>query len=200
MVVPLPNLSVPAIDPNRRSEIIEKAKQIFIKHGYRKTTTEDIGKACGLGKAALYHYFVSKEAIFAEAVRTESERLLTLMQQAVAANPDPRAKLAAMIKTRFKFIREFLIGNVLADIDMILPLAAKARQSYFQREVKMVEEILLEGQRLGVFKPMNLKEVPIILISGLRGIETHFAEVQGAPAIETGLDVLLDVFFEGVCQ
>jgi hypothetical protein len=38
------------------------------------------------------------------------------------------------------------------------------------------------------------------MISALQGIETHFAEVQNAPAIDEGLDELLELFIVGICK
>lgn len=185
---------------DRRTEIRDKARDIFVRHGYRKTTIEDIGHACGLGKAALYHYFTSKEAIFAEVVRAESESLLERMRGAVAEVDDPKDKIIVMAMTRFKILGEFLIGTGMEDdFSDLLPLAASARQVYFQKEAKMLESILAEGQRRGIFKPMKLHSLPIVMISAFRGLETHLAEVQDAPLLNEGMNELLRLFFEGIC-
>ena len=66
--------------------------------------------------------------------------------------------------------------------------------------VARIEQILKEGQRRGVFKQMNLKPIPLLLISALRGIETHLVEVNDPPSLEKGMDTLLGLFFEGICQ
>lgn len=188
---------------DRRTEIRNKARDIFFRYDYRKTTIEDIAKACGLGKAALYHYFSSKEEIFAEVVHTECANALLRVRAAVNAVDDPRAKLVAMVRTRFKIfgevMSEFIDKELAKKLKEMLPLAASARQQFFEEEAKILQQILEEGQRRGVFKPMNLKSVPLIIISALRGVETHLAEVQDAPALDQGLNVLFGLFFEGIC-
>ncbi len=188
-------------DRDRKSEIRDKARDIFFRHGYRKTTVEDIGKACGLRKGALYHYFANKEEIFAEVVRSESEKVLEKMRLAIAACEDPRAKIVAMFKTRFRIISELATGGGIGqDLNELLPLAAHARQIYFRKEAEMLEQILRDGQKKGMFKPMKLQWIPLVMISALQGMEMHFAEVQDAPALDKGLDELLDLFFEGLCK
>ena len=182
-----------------RTKIREHATTLFERYGYRKTTTEDIGKACGLGKAALYHYFKNKEDIFAEVVRVESDNLLSQMRRAIAGTDDPRAQIVAMVRTRFKIISDLLARDFADEFSEMLPLASRARQLFLQKEAEMLEQILQEGQRRGVFKAMDLKSIPLIMISSFRGIEMHIAEVQGGPPLDESLDVLLSLFFDGIC-
>lgn len=47
----------------RRHQLLASAKKLFIKKGYRGTTTEEIARAARLTKGALYHHFRSKEDI-----------------------------------------------------------------------------------------------------------------------------------------
>ncbi len=47
----------------RQQLIRDRARDLFARHGYRNTTVEDIGRACGIGTSALYHYFSGKEEI-----------------------------------------------------------------------------------------------------------------------------------------
>ena len=40
-----------------KEEILESAKKVFAKYGYKKTSVNDIAKAAGKAKSSLYHYF-----------------------------------------------------------------------------------------------------------------------------------------------
>jgi len=48
----------------RRAQILEAAQSCFGKTGYHKTKMDDIVRASGLSKGALYWHFKSKEEIF----------------------------------------------------------------------------------------------------------------------------------------
>jgi len=45
----------------RRSEILQKAQELFYEYGYNKTSVNMIIKSMNISKGAFYHYFSSKE-------------------------------------------------------------------------------------------------------------------------------------------
>jgi hypothetical protein len=53
----------------RRAEIRDQARDTLVRHGRRKATSEDAGKACGLGRAALHSHSSGKEENSAEVAR-----------------------------------------------------------------------------------------------------------------------------------
>lgn len=57
-------------DPNRRAAILVAARDAFNARGFAATRMEDIARALGLSKAALYLQFTSKQHLF-EAVTSE---------------------------------------------------------------------------------------------------------------------------------
>lgn len=185
---------------NRKNEIRDKARGILLRHGYRKTTMEDIGKSCGLGKAALYHYFTNKEEILAEVVRAESERMLAKMHVAINAIDDPKAQIVSLVKIRFQYIKELLIGSSITSEELteFMPKVRLIRQEYFDKEAKILEKILDEGMQRGIFRKIEAGVVSLILISALQGVEIHFAELTNAPELEKGIDVMFNIFFKGL--
>jgi len=60
--------------PNRkaqtRREILQHAARLFRLRGYHATTIDDVMLAAGLTRGAFYAHFASKDALFAEIVRT----------------------------------------------------------------------------------------------------------------------------------
>jgi len=190
-------------DRSRRVKILKEARSIFNRFGYRKTTIEDISGACRLGKASLYHYFSSKEEIFAEVMRAEYESELDRVRAAVRKTDDPKAQLVAMIKTRFKvvadIIEELTDKSIVSELPELLPLASKVRQQFFHEEVGILQQILEEGQKQGIFREVKSPSVPIFIISALRGIQLHFVEMQDAPSPEEGVEAMMDLFFKGLC-
>ncbi|HUV31241.1 MAG TPA: TetR/AcrR family transcriptional regulator [Acidobacteriota bacterium] len=53
----------------RRAQLLASAHKLFMKKGYRSTTTEEIARHAGLTKGALYFHFKSKEDILMELMR-----------------------------------------------------------------------------------------------------------------------------------
>jgi AcrR family transcriptional regulator len=187
----------------RRAQMRDRARDLFMRYGYHKTTIEDIGRASGLGKAALYHYFSGKEEIFAEAVRAEGDRILAKIRAAVDACDDPRAQLVAMVKTSFTEatgIAEELQGDrSAAALVTSLPLAARAHQDFLSEQVVVLRSILDAGARRGVFKKVESPAVPLLIIAGLRSVEFLLFESPNPPSLEEAIDSLLTLFLEGIC-
>lgn len=51
-----------------REKIIHQALTYFSQHDYERTSLNDIARALGITKGAIYHYFKSKDELFKEAV------------------------------------------------------------------------------------------------------------------------------------
>jgi AcrR family transcriptional regulator len=52
----------------RRAGILEAAKGVFLRYGFKKTSMDDLARAAGLSRQGLYLYFATKEALFKEVV------------------------------------------------------------------------------------------------------------------------------------
>ncbi|WP_030621990.1 TetR/AcrR family transcriptional regulator, partial [Streptomyces fulvoviolaceus] len=50
----------------RRQKIIDTAAELFARQGYAATSVNDLGRAVGLAKGALYYYIGSKENLLIE--------------------------------------------------------------------------------------------------------------------------------------
>lgn len=50
--------------PTRRADILSAAREVFSQRGYAGTRMDDVARAVGVSKAALYLQFASKEALF----------------------------------------------------------------------------------------------------------------------------------------
>ena len=53
----------------RRQLIITKALELFVKKGYSETKIGDIAKASNMSVGLMFHYFESKEQLYAELVK-----------------------------------------------------------------------------------------------------------------------------------
>ena len=55
----------------RRAKILEAATQVFIEHGYERTTMKDVMDAANVSRGGLYQYFSNKEDLY-EAILKEN--------------------------------------------------------------------------------------------------------------------------------
>ncbi|MDT3707619.1 MAG: TetR/AcrR family transcriptional regulator [Thiobacillus sp.] len=78
----------------RRTQIRAAAEQCFRQHGFHGTSIAQISKAAGMSTGHIYHYFENKEAIIADIVAQDVERLLTLTAELRSAS-DMRSAMVA---------------------------------------------------------------------------------------------------------
>jgi len=57
----------------KREEILQRALDVIAREGYRGASVKELADAAGLSQAGLLHYFVSKEELFTEIVRSRDQ-------------------------------------------------------------------------------------------------------------------------------
>jgi AcrR family transcriptional regulator len=88
----------------RRTQIRTAAADCFSQHGFHGTSIAQISKTAGMSTGHIYHYFENKEAIIADIVAQDLERLLTMTAELRAAS-DVKA---AMIERAVEGVRDKL--------------------------------------------------------------------------------------------
>ncbi len=106
-----------------RRKILESAAQVFSEKGFYGSVVDDIVKASGTSKGAVYFYFDSKEQIFLSLVE---EYAATVAQQLQAAVHRSRGLVAQVEATVATLIRSFQANRALAKIVLVDWLAAGA--------------------------------------------------------------------------
>lgn len=89
---------------DQRALILGQAARLFAQQGFMATSMNQVAEACGLSKAALYHYFRDKYALVAHIAETHVRQLLDVVSQAQAQCIDPRRLLEHLIE---RFVREY---------------------------------------------------------------------------------------------
>jgi AcrR family transcriptional regulator len=92
---PAPSLKA-AQSEATRAALIATARRLFAERGYAEVGTEEIVRAAGVTRGALYHHFAGKKELF-EAVYEEVERQLVerIAASAISSASDPLQALQA---------------------------------------------------------------------------------------------------------
>lgn len=64
----------------RREQLLEAARKLFVEKGYRGTSTEEIARKASLTKGALYFHFSSKEEVLLALIRMMSNQFQTALE------------------------------------------------------------------------------------------------------------------------
>jgi AcrR family transcriptional regulator len=183
-----------------RQAIVRAASGLFARHGFKKTSMDDIANQAHVGKGTIYQVFESKEEVFATIIRGETEALLAGISQAMSRETEPEAKVRVFVTSRMTGLRNMANLHQVTDDALLelIPLADEARQLYFEEELALLSGALDEGRRLGAFDLDESRMVALAILSALKGLETVLLRVPSPPRLEQGIQVAMDVFLKGL--
>ncbi len=141
--------------PTRRADILAAARDAFNARGFAGARLEDIARAVGVSKAALYLQFASKEALFEASVRELIERTLPEALPASFAGQSAAALLRRFIAFAFErlaspemaFVPRVIIGEGMNFPD----LARFYHDEVVNRILDVIEGVLRHGVAQGEF-------------------------------------------------
>ncbi|NWF51131.1 MAG: TetR/AcrR family transcriptional regulator [Ignavibacteriaceae bacterium] len=64
------------MDKERKIQIVKAAVKRFARHGYHKTTLDEVARDLRIGKATIYHYFASKDELYYDSIKWETSQYL----------------------------------------------------------------------------------------------------------------------------
>src|SRR4051794_20485469 len=87
----------------RKQQLVDAAAELFAANGYAATRIQDICRRAGVAKGLFYWYFPTKQALFAELVRSMRLRLRKAQAAAMdlAADPLTRVRQGTEATVRF---------------------------------------------------------------------------------------------------
>lgn len=92
-----------AVSEHKRGLILQAARDVFEAEGLEGASLRAVATRAGYTPGALYSYFDSKEAIYAEVLRTSLAALGQAVNEAVAKTQGPAERLAAAAMGFFGF-------------------------------------------------------------------------------------------------
>ena len=94
----------PPAAPDRRSELLGTAAEVFAEQGYNATTVRKIADHAGMLAGSLYYHFDSKESMLEEILRTFLDELWDGYDAVLGAGLGPRETLEALVTESFREI------------------------------------------------------------------------------------------------
>jgi AcrR family transcriptional regulator len=85
----------PAPAGDRRMRILDAAERCFVRHGFHRTTMQDVAVECGMSPGNLYRYFASKDDLVAGLAERDRESFMRDMAVLKTVS-DPRATFESL--------------------------------------------------------------------------------------------------------
>lgn len=146
-----------------REEILNGARDLFERFGFKKTTMEDIARQIGKSKSALYYYYKTKEEIFEAVVLNDITATQTLVADAVKKEESATNKFRVFFTSMLEGVKQkankfSIFKSDLYENHFLFENIVKKRDSYIE---ELIKDILILGISQHEVKMMNNAEISL---------------------------------------
>lgn len=184
-----------------REQVVQAARQVFARYGYKKTVLDDISRESRKGKSTIYYYFKSKDEIFKAVIDAEAEIRQAAISEQINQIDDPQLKLRTYIYVWMKTLKMVVnyyeaIKNDLLDN---LYFVNQFRDNHFEAEIMQVKNMLLEGVETGTFTIQNPELTAKTIVAALHGFEVPLIlKNLSDEELQNAIDEMLNILFFGI--
>ncbi|WP_073997979.1 TetR/AcrR family transcriptional regulator [Anaerococcus urinomassiliensis] len=147
---------------DRRSEILDMARSMFISIGYEDTSINDLIKRLGIAKGTFYHYFKSKEELLDQVINEVNTEIVKNISEIASLDRSADEKLFMAISA-LKVENHNMITDHMHKPENAL-LHQKILNSILKDITPYFEKIIEEGNRSNVFSCKYPKESMYIFL------------------------------------
>ncbi len=142
------------IEIDKKEQIIESAKKLFLHYGFKKTTMQDIAVECGMAVGTLYNFFKNKEEIVVACSEQCGDVLLEMIREIACSGLKPEKKLLEIMLLRSVYFLENFkdTAHGMELVTVILGETEEMHKRFRQQECKYVADVIEEGCEQGFFK------------------------------------------------
>lgn len=169
------------VELEKKARVLEVAKELFARFGFRKATAEAIAVGAGISKRTLYELFSSKEAILAELVMAEARafRKTCLGQMKGASSAAAKLRILCDLSSRY-FDENPFLGQVLADdAGLYAPFLGDTIHEVEAGIKGIIAITLRDGVRTGELSAMDVNGVAQCILVLFRGFTYRRAAEDG---------------------
>jgi AcrR family transcriptional regulator len=185
----------------RRAQLLEVAREVVLRHGYRKANLGDVAREAGVSRATVYNYFSSKEILLRAIVAQEVARINTAVAAELDLGAPPHRQLLSYVAARARHIRAVkelydLAHNVTRDVLHIVQAEIEDQQA---QERAYLTALIGAGIDAGLFCELDRALLGAALQSALRGLyEDYVFDSQEATA--QGAELLVRTLLSGMLR
>jgi AcrR family transcriptional regulator len=158
-----------------RTRILEAAKVLFARYGFRKTTVDEIAEWAGMSKSTMYKVFPTKEKILAELIVWEARAFRRAYTAEIKKLEDPLEKMRILcLETSDYFNRFPFLGRVMTDEERRFEPFLQQEVSFVEDGIsQMIADLLEEGIQAGVVRNLNVADTTKSILVLMRAFAYH---------------------------
>lgn len=187
-----------ATHDQQRAHILQGATQLFARHGYASTSMNQVADACGLSKAALYHYFRDKDAMLVSITEEHVLHLRAIVDDVVAQPLPPAERLRELI---LRFVKAYAgaqqAHRVLTEDTRFLAAADRDRVLAHERHLVQAFASAVQAHRPDLQGTPLAKPLTMLLFGMINWMFTWLQQ-DGELTHDAMAPIVVDLFLGGL--
>ena len=182
-----------------KEEIIEKATDLFYKHGFVKASIRDIVKAVGIANSTVYIHFENKDEILYCIIEDIGSALLKEIRSGIEAHDDPVECLREMVFRQVCLIKKKRKEiKIYMEEQYQLPTVLRKRALKQHRQVYDVYyNMLCKIKKKGLIQDID-ETVMTFAIFAMMNWSYRWFKDKGRLSIEEVAEHIIRIFFGGI--
>jgi AcrR family transcriptional regulator len=146
----------------RRVQLLDAASEVFSSKGYHAAAMDDIADAAGVSKPVLYQHFPSKLDLYLALLDQSCDRLVDVVQEALASTDDNADRVIATVAAFYEFVSSSGEFRFVFESDLTGDGAVQRRLSRVNDEISdAIATVIAEDTSL---RPQQAKLLAVSLV------------------------------------
>jgi AcrR family transcriptional regulator len=182
-----------------RENVRAAAVQLFAEYGYHAAPLRDIARMAGIQAASIYYHYANKEALLVEIMETHMRQLNANLERILHEYHDPQQRLYEAIANHIRLHTTYKSEFFIIDTE-IRALEGNNRAyilSLRDHYEKLVQELLQDGMKQGIFRPSDVKIASYALIAMCTEVSTWFRP-NGRLSVQQVIEIYHQMITQGL--
>lgn len=179
----------------RREAILKHALALFDLKGFANTSLDDIARATGVKREAIYYYFKNRAGILLDLIRPQIEDLVGGLKAIVKSDADATTKLHDAIRNHLQRFDRHCLEMTISLRDVYLDDVKEVRlemDKIWRQYEKMWTQIIEEGQASNELSPCGSPKMIAFAILGMCNWLARWYD----PKKSVSVDELIETYFQ----
>ncbi len=173
--------------------ILDAAERLFMRHGYRKSSMDDVAREAGMAKGTVYSYYAGKEALFLALMDRIGNTVLQASQKAAGAAEPFAERLFGVVNAFYGYFHERFsasghvqeLGEVRGSLGH--KQSEQLRHDHLQILVALLEQTETDGDIQLRSRGLHAQDVALTLIAAAHGARLLLPAGSGIKAYTESL-------------
>lgn len=193
----LPTRGVRMPRSERRAQLLNAARGVFVDNGYYAAAMDDIAERAGVSKPVLYQHFPGKLELYLALLDESGGQLLARIHEALLSTADNKQRVTATVAAYFDFVGDPATAHrLLFESDLTNEPAVRERIERFTNLcAQEIAQIISEDTALPLKESMLLA---VGLVGNAQVSARYWAETGGAIPRDVASDLVATLAWRGI--